>query len=77
MATAVQKEELTRQYNTAFENARVPYEKATAIYAKKTALTATEKDQYKNIVAYLSEICTNKNDAMGAKKWSDLYNTIK
>ncbi len=77
MANAPDKNALTQQYNTAFENARVPYEKAVAIFATKSTLSDTDKKQYKNIVAYLSEIYLNKKDEAGAKKWSDFYETIK
>jgi hypothetical protein len=77
IATSTKKEELTRQYNTTLQKAREPYEKAVAIFAQKTSLTDTEKKQYKNTVAYLSEIYINKGDAVGAKKWSDFYGMIK
>ena len=77
MANAANKEALTKQYNTAFQNAREPYEKAVAIFATKTSLSAADKAQYKNIVAYLSEIYTNLGQAEAAKKWADFYGTIK
>ncbi len=69
-----------------YENTRVPYEKAAALYAKKGQLTATEKQQYRNVAGFLGDIYTRMREkAEKAKasnlkqlqadeeKWNDLY----
>ncbi len=77
MVTTTNKEELTKQYTIAFNSAREPYEKAVAIYSVKKDLSNADKQQYKNIVAYLYEIYKFNNDGVGAKKWNDFYNALR
>jgi len=87
---AKKKIELEKAYGDALEAARVPYEKAAEIFAKKTTLTGQERQQYKKVAGYLGDIYTYKREqAKGKpaaeiaklaeleKKWNDLYATIK
>jgi hypothetical protein len=81
--------DLDKQYGDALETARVPYEKATEIYAKKTTLTGMEKQQYKKTIGFLMDIYNYKKVmskgkpaeaakyAAEEKKWNDLYESIK
>lgn len=85
---------LDKQYSEALEGARDPYEKAAAIFKNKTVTTdknqaIRDKQQYKKVVGYLSDIYANKRiNSKGKpadiakytaeeKKWNDLYETIK
>ena len=80
---------LDKQYAEAFDSARVPYEKAAEIYAKKGTLSGSEKQQYKKAAGYLGDIYSYKAArAKGKpadlakfqaeeKKWNDLYGSIK
>jgi len=83
------RDELDKKYGNAMEGAREPYEKAAAIFAAKTNLSAIDKQQYKKAVSYLSDIATfKKNQSKGKpadqakyaaeeKKWMDVYDSIK
>jgi hypothetical protein len=78
-----------KTYLTALENAMVPYEKAAALFAKKEGLSKQDKQQYKNVVSYLSEIYGFRKTVAGVsepdkvkfaaaeKKWNDVYESIK
>lgn len=83
---------LDNDYGAALDGAREPYEKAAAIFAKKTTLTGVEKQQYKKVAGYLGDIYMNKKIrankdktkaaeaakfAAEEKKWNDMYDTIK
>lgn len=77
------------KYASTLEQARDPYEKAAAIFAKKEKLTGQEKQQYKKVAGYLGDIYQNKiikakgNPADVAKytaekkKWDDVYDSVK
>lgn len=83
------RDELDKKYGEAMEVARGPYEKAANLLAKKTDITAREKQQYRNIAGYLYDIYNLKkiqakaNPAEAskfeaeAKKWNELYDSIK
>ncbi|MGK2864188.1 MAG: hypothetical protein ACSLE0_19815, partial [Chitinophagaceae bacterium] len=78
-----------KKYGEYMEAGRVPYEKAAEIMAKKSDLTASAKQQYKKVAGFLEDIYNYKKDqAKGkpaeitkytaeAKKWGDLYLSIK
>ena len=78
-----------KKYGEYLEAGRVPYEKAAAIFAKKTNLNASSKQQYKKAAGFLEDIYNYKKaQAKGkpaditkytaeAKKWADLYSSIK
>ncbi|RYY52609.1 MAG: hypothetical protein EOO09_20885 [Chitinophagaceae bacterium] len=78
-----------RDLDNAYEGARTYYENAAAIFARKQGLSNPEQQQYKNVAAYLSDIYTYKKDAAKdnpaavndysaqAKKWNDLYNSMR
>jgi len=86
---AAKKDALDEQYGNALEAAREPYEKSAAIIGKKGDLSIQDKQQYKKVTSYLSDIYAyKKNKAKGKpaevtklaaeeKKWADLYDTIK
>lgn len=78
--------ELNKTYADLDEQTRIPYEKAAAIYAAKSTLSANEKQQYRNVAGFLGDIYTRKREAAEAKKspdakkleaeekkWNDLY----
>jgi hypothetical protein len=83
------KEALDKELDETYEAARVSYEKAGELFAKKSNLTSQEKQQYKNVAGYLGDIYTYKKDrAKGKpaeiakfteqeKKWNDLYGSIR
>jgi hypothetical protein len=78
-----------KKYGEYLEAGRVPYEKAAAVYAKKGNLSASDKQQYKKAAGFLEDIYNYKKEqAKGkpaditkytaeAKKWGDLYLSIK
>ncbi len=78
-----------KKYGEYMEAGRVPYEKAAEIMAKKSDLTASAKQQYKKVAGFLEDIYNYKKEqAKGkpaeitkytaeAKKWGDLYLSIK
>jgi len=78
-----------KKYGEYLESGREPYEKAAAIFAKKSNLSATDKQQYKKAAGFLEDIYNYKKEqAKGkpaeiakysaeAKKWGDLYASIK
>ena len=78
-----------KKYGEYLEAGRVPYEKAAAIFAKKTNLSGSDKQQYKKAAGFLEDIYNYKKEqAKGkpaeiakytaeAKKWGDLYLSIK
>lgn len=80
---------LDKEFDDDYEQARVAYEKAGELFAKKSSLTGPEKQQYKNVAGYLGDIYTYKKDkAKGKpaeiakyteqeKKWNDLYGSIR
>lgn len=86
---AAKKAAIDKEIADAYESARVPYEKAAELFAKKGSLTSQEKQQYKNVAGYLGDIYTFKKDqAKGKpaeiakyteleKKYNDLYGTIR
>lgn len=83
------REDLDKKYGDAMEMARDPYEKAAAIFAARSELSAIDKQQYKKAVSYLSDIAAyKKNQSKGKpadlakytaeeKKWMDVYESIK
>lgn len=85
------RDELNKDYNDAYESARVNYEKAAEIFGKKGVdkLTRPEKQQYKTVAGYLGDIYTYKLTQVKGKadltakytaeekKWNDLYGSIK
>jgi hypothetical protein len=78
-----------KKYGEFLEAGRVPYEKAAAVFAKKDHLSASDKQQYKKAAGFLEDIYNYKKEqAKGkpadiskytaeAKKWGDLYLSIK
>lgn len=78
-----------KKYGEYLEAGREPYEKAAAVFAKKTNLNASDKQQYKKAAGFLEDIYNYKKEqAKGkpadiakytaeAKKWGDLYLSIK
>lgn len=87
---AQKKAELNKAYGDALEAARIPYEKAAEIFAKKATLTGAEKQQYRKVAGYLGDIYTYKREQAKGKpaaeiaklaelerKWNDLYANIK
>ncbi len=83
------RDELDKIYGDALEGAREPYEKAAAIFAPRTSLDNKDKQQYKKVASYLSEIFAYKKVVAKAKpaeaakfaadekKWNDRYDSIK
>jgi hypothetical protein len=81
------RDELDKEYGEAFDKAREPYEKAADIMAKKT-LTGSQKQQYRKVAGYLGDIYNFKRAqakaapdvtkyTAEAKKWNDLYDTLR
>lgn len=80
-----------KKYGEYLEAGRVPYEKAAAVFAKKgvSSLNGSDKQQYKKAAGFLEDIYNYKKEqAKGkpadiakytaeAKKWGDLYLSIK
>ena len=78
-----------KKYGEYLEAGREPYEKAAAVFAKKTNLSGNDKQQYKKAAGFLEDIYNYKKEqAKGkpadiakftaeAKKWGDLYLSIK
>jgi len=78
-----------KKYGEFLEAGRVPYEKAAAVFASKSNLNASDKQQYKKAAGFLEDIYNYKKEqAKGkpadiakytaeAKKWGDLYSSIK
>jgi hypothetical protein len=78
-----------KKYGEYLEAGREPYEKAAAVFAKKGTLSGSEKQQYKKAAGFLEDIYNYKKEqAKGkpaeiakytaeAKKWGDLYLSIK
>jgi len=80
-----------KKYGEYLEAGRVPYEKAAAVFANKgvASLNGSEKQQYKKAAGFLEDIYNYKKEqAKGkpadiakytaeAKKWGDLYLSIK
>jgi len=78
-----------KKYGEFLEAGRVPYEKAAAIFASKSSLNGSDKQQYKKAAGFLEDIYNYKKEqAKGkpadvakytaeAKKWGDLYGSIK
>ncbi|OPZ16079.1 MAG: hypothetical protein BWZ05_02092 [Bacteroidetes bacterium ADurb.BinA245] len=72
------------------EQAKSPYEKVAALYAKKATLDLKDKQQYKKAVGYLADIAAFKKAmankvkntteaakyAAEEKKWNDLWETL-
>lgn len=80
---------LDKEYSDVLDGAREPYEAAAAIYAAKTELDQRDKQQYKKVTGYLSDIYANKRVRAKGKpaeqakykaeedKWNDRYDSIK
>lgn len=83
--------QLDDEYAAVFGKAQEPYEKACELFAKKGELNNSDKQQYKKAAGYLGDIYTmkaararaskatadvTKYEAL-AKKWNDLYSTIR
>ena len=78
-----------KKYGEYLEAGREPYEKAAAVFAKKTNLNGSDRQQYKKAAGFLEDIYNYKKEqAKGkpadiakytaeAKKWGDLYLSIK
>ena len=83
------RDELDKAYADAFDKAREPYEKAASIMAAKLdKLTGSQKQQYRKVAGYLGDIYTYKKAqakapadvakfTADAKKWNDLYDTLR
>ncbi|MBK5271531.1 MAG: hypothetical protein JJE22_11020 [Bacteroidia bacterium] len=86
---AQKRDDLDKQYGNALEAARDPYEKSAAIFGKRDTLTLQDKQQYKKVTSYLSDIYNYKKNkaiakspealkyAAEEKKWNDMYDSIK
>ncbi|HEX5653441.1 MAG TPA: hypothetical protein VFX58_10230 [Chitinophagaceae bacterium] len=80
---------LDQQYAKTLDATIEPYEKAAALFAKKSTLTVREKQQYRFIASDLAEIYGYKKGqakskpaeaakfAAEEKKWNDLYETLR
>lgn len=81
--------QLDDEYAAVFEKALAPYEKACELFGKRSDLNNNEKQQYKKAAGYLGDIYTmkaararskpaeaTKFEAL-AKKWNDLYGSIR
>lgn len=80
---------LDKEFDEAYENARVYYEKAGELFGKKSNLTGPEKQQYKNVAGYLGDIYTYKKEKAKGKpaevakftelerKWNDIYGGVR
>jgi hypothetical protein len=78
-----------KKYGEYLEAGREPYEKAAAVFSKKATLSGSDKQQYKKAAGFLEDIYNYKKEqAKGkpadiakftaeAKKWGDLYLSIK
>ena len=78
-----------KKYGELLEAGRVPYEKAAAVFASKSNLNASDKQQYKKAAGFLEDIYNYKKEqskgkpadvakyTAEAKKWGDLYASIK
>ena len=78
-----------KKYGEYLEAGREPYEKAAAVFSKKTTMSGSDKQQYKKAAGFLEDIYNfKKEQAKGkpaeiakytaeAKKWGDLYLSIK
>lgn len=78
-----------KKYGEYLEAGREPYEKAAAVFSKKTTMNGSDKQQYKKAAGFLEDIYNfKKEQAKGkpaeiakytaeAKKWGDLYLSIK
>ena len=78
-----------KKYGEYLEAGREPYEKAAAVFSKKTTMNGSDKQQYKKAAGFLEDIYNYKKEqAKGkpaeiakytaeAKKWGDLYLSIK
>ena len=78
-----------KKYGEMLEAGRVPYEKAAAVFASKSNLNASDKQQYKKAAGFLEDIYNYKKEqskgkpadvakyTAEAKKWGDLYSSIK
>jgi hypothetical protein len=78
-----------KKYGEFLEAGREPYEKAAAVFSKKATLSGSDKQQYKKAAGFLEDIYNYKKEqAKGkpaeitkytaeAKKWGDLYLSIK
>ncbi len=83
------RDDLDKLYGDALEGAREPYEKAAGLFASKTTLDGKDKQQYKKVVSYLTDVFAFKKAQAKAKpaeatkfaaeekKWDDRYNSIK
>ncbi|MEO5562383.1 MAG: hypothetical protein ABIR18_03085 [Chitinophagaceae bacterium] len=83
------RDDLDKAKADAFDKAREPYEKAAAIMATRLdKLTGGQKQQYRKVAGYLGDIYTYKKAqakapadvakySADAKKWNDLYDTLK
>lgn len=83
------RDEWDKKYGEALEQAKEPYEKAAAIFAKRSNLVTRDKQQYKKAVSYLTDISAFKrikakgNAAEEAKysaeekKWNAIWESIK
>lgn len=83
------RDQLDTEYAELFDKAREPYEKACDLFAKRSDLSNSDKQQYKKAAGYLGDIYTmkaarSKNNAADrakydalAKKWNDLYGSIR
>ena len=88
-ADIAKRDELDKAYADAFDKAREPYEKAASLMsARVDKLTGSQKQQYRKVAGYLGDIYTYKKaqaKAPGdvakytadAKKWNDLYDTLR
>lgn len=82
--------EMDTKYNKMLNEAKPAFEKVVAIFSKMSTLTGTQKQQYRRIASYLSDIAADNHEfykttkpAESAKfkaeqdKWDELYTSIK
>jgi len=89
-ADIAKRDQLDKEYSQAFEMILEPYLAAAKIFGAMPKLEPRDKQQYKNIAGYLSEIYETKKKrtpkdktaeiakwAAEEKKWFDVYESIK
>lgn len=88
-ADIAKRDELDKAYADAFDKAREPYEKAASLMsARLDKLSGSQKQQYRKVAGYLGDIYTYKKAqskvpadvakyTADAKKWNDLYDTLR
>lgn len=65
------------KYEQTYGLAKTNYEKAAALFAKLSALDATQKRQYRIIAGNLANYYAYKKDAANEKKYGDLFDKLR